>query len=336
MQWVDYGVLFTYASMRETSADMAIRSDHLPKSAMQVSVIIPCGRPDKAVPLVRMLQSQQLPAGYSIEIAIVVVDVDADTVSNLGCKVVSVTSLQPPGRMRNLGAQTACGSILAFIDDDCLPPDNWLAALTATLLEAPRCAAVGCRLVCSSIGFWNECADFALFWSYQYPTKRKTDLGSAAMVVQREAFQEAGGFDEKLKATEDWDFCLRVRAMGWHCVHDPSVAVLHDHRRGSLTAIVKQGYHSGYLSGLDVQRKHASQMTWLARLSLLMGDPWLYWLLILPNACLNTALQVLPFLKTRLKIMVFSPFILLTRLAYHIGVWWRLLQDLRYRRESEV
>lgn len=103
---------------------------------------------------------------------------------------------------------------------------------------------------------------------------------------------------------------------------------------GTLAAIMKQGYSSGYLSGLDVQRKHASQMTWLGRLSLLMGGPKLYWLLILPNACLNTALQVLPFLKTRTKVAAFSPFILLARFAYHIGVWRRLLEDRRDRQES--
>ena len=301
-----------------------------------ISVIVPCSRPEKAkATLEALLRQDFLSEKYEL-IVVVPDELTASAVRAPHIGVVVAGLLFPPGKMRNIGARAAVGRYLFFIDDDCVPPGNWLAVLIATLLEASRRAAVGCRLVSASTGFWNECADFALFWSYQYPTKHKTDLGSAAMVVQGEAFQEAGGFDEKLKATEDWDFCLRVRAMGWHCVHDPAVAVLHDHRRGSLTAIVKQGYRSGYLSGLDVQRKHASQMTWLGRLSLLMGGPWLYWLLILPNVCLNTALQVLPFVKTRPKVVVFSPFILLTRLAYHIGVWWRLLGDRCDRQEKGV
>lgn len=294
-----------------------------------ISVIVPCSRLEKAKATLEALLRQDFPAGKYELIVVVPDESAASAVRTPHIGVVVAGQLFPPGKMRNIGARATVARYLCFIDDDCIPPDNWLAVMIATLQEAPRRAAVGCRLVSASTGFWNECADFALFWSYQYPTKRKTDLGSAAMVVRREVFQEAGGFDEKLKATEDWDFCLRVRAMGWHCVHDPAVAVLHDHRRGSLAAIVKQGYSSGYLSGLDVQRKHASQMTWLGRLSLLMDGPWLYWLLILPNACLNTVLQVLPFLKTRPKVVAFSPFILLTRLAYHIGVWRRLLEDRR-------
>lgn len=301
-----------------------------------VSAIVPCSRPKRAKKTIEALLRQDFPA-HRYELIVVVPDESAaSSVRSPRVGVVVAGQLFPPGKMRNIGARAAKGRYLCFIDDDCIPLDNWLAVLIATLREASRCAAVGCRLVSASTGFWNECADFALFWPYQYTAKCKTNIGSAAIVVQREAFQEAGGFDEKLKATEDWDFCLRLRAMSWHCVHNPAVTVLHDHRRGSLAAIVKQGYNSGYLSGLDVQRKHVSQMTWLGRLSLLMGDPRLYWLLILPNACLNTALQVLPFLKTRPKIAAFSPFILLTRFAYHIGVWRRLLEDCRYRRESEV
>lgn len=299
-----------------------------------ISVIVPCARPEKAKATLEALLRQDLPAGKYELIVVVPDESAASAVRAPHIGVVVADQLFPPGKMRNIGAGATTGRYLCFIDDDCVPPDNWLAVLISTLQEEPRRAAVGCRLVSESTGFWNECADFALFWPYQYPTKHKTALGSAAIIVQREAFQAADGFDEKLKASEDWDFCLRVRAMGWHCVHDPAVAVLHDHRRGALTAIVTQGYRSGYLSGLDVQRKHASQMTWLGRLSLLLGDPRLYWLLILPNACLNTALQVLPFLKTRSKVIAFSPFILLTRLAYHIGVWRRLLKDRRNRQES--
>lgn len=284
-------------------------------------------------PLLRALQHQQLPDGHDLEVIAVVAADDASRLKDGGCTVVTVPALLPPGCMRNLGARRATGTLLAFIDDDCMPPDNWLSVLAGTLLGEPRCAAVGCRVVSASSGFWNACADVALFWPYQYPLRIRTALGSAALVVRREAFEQVGGFDETLMATEDWDFCLRLAGAGWHCIHEPAVVVAHDHRRGSARAILRQAYHSGRRSGLEVQRRHAAQMTWLARASLALGRPGLYWLLILPNAGLNAALQVLPFVRTQPAVLLFAPFILLARIAYHVGVWKNLCRSAGRRDE---
>src|SRR6266550_3714961 len=56
--------------------------------------------------------------------------------------------LEPtPGatRARNAGARAARGDVLAFVDDDALPADGWLAALLAPFAN-PRVAAAGGRV----------------------------------------------------------------------------------------------------------------------------------------------------------------------------------------------
>src|SRR2546428_3124653 len=56
--------------------------------------------------------------------------------------------LEPtPGatRARNAGARAARGDLLAFVDDDALPADGWLAALLAPFAN-PHVAAAGGRL----------------------------------------------------------------------------------------------------------------------------------------------------------------------------------------------
>jgi len=48
-------------------------------------------------------------------------------------------------RARNAGARAARGDVLAFVDDDALPADGWLAALLAPFAN-PRVAAAGGRV----------------------------------------------------------------------------------------------------------------------------------------------------------------------------------------------
>src|SRR5207247_11362295 len=48
-------------------------------------------------------------------------------------------------RARNAGARAARGDVLAFIDDDALPADGWLAALLVPFAN-PRVAAAGGRV----------------------------------------------------------------------------------------------------------------------------------------------------------------------------------------------
>jgi cellulose synthase/poly-beta-1,6-N-acetylglucosamine synthase-like glycosyltransferase len=288
---------------------------------MNVSVVIPCGRPDRISALAASLAAQtQPPHEILVVCAVAVPAVD-------GLRLVSVPTLYPPGRMRNIGAAVASGDVLLFLDDDCIPPPNWINDLLAVMESDARIAAVGCKLVSAHPGFWNRCADFALFWPYQYDQRSDTALGSATLAVRRNAYQKVGGFDETLLATEDWDFCLKLHEQGWRSVHEPGVSVRHDHRRGTLGAILMQAWTSGLLSGLVVQRRHLGRMSGLARLSVAMGNPWLYWLMILPSAGLIALLQVLPFIRSEPRVLLFSPIVFLGRLFYQCGVWRNLEQS---------
>lgn len=52
---------------------------------------------------------------------------------------------------------------------------------------------------------------------------------AACMMVKREAFQKAGGFEEKLAvAFNDVDFCLKVKEAGYLVVYDPYAELYHD------------------------------------------------------------------------------------------------------------
>jgi GT2 family glycosyltransferase len=280
---------------------------------MDITVIIPCGRPGRLPPLLAALRNQTVrPA------AIIVVSAAADTQSG-AVTWVQTPELYPPGRMRNIGAARARTSLLAFIDDDCLPPPEWLERMLPILNDV-TVGGVGCRVAAARDSFWDRCADYALFNCYQGYKRLEFALGSAVLAVREEAFRQIGGFDESLLASEDWDFSLKLQRAGWRCWFAPEVEVRHDHGRGRFGAILRQAFLSGSRSGLTVLHRHYQHVSWLARLSVLLASPFLYWLLILPYAVLTSTSQTLPALFREPRVIAFWPIVMLSRMAYHAGV----------------
>lgn len=292
-----------------------------------VSVVVPAGRSDRVAVVVQSLRRQTLRHGGC---EVIIVTPEPERLRHLeGDRVTlaPVAELLPPGAMRNIGAALAGGDALCFLDDDCLPPDDWLSRMTATLSSSPDLGAVGCRVVAARENFWDRCADEALFTSYQGKTSGYVaGLGSAALAVRRVAFTAAGGFDQELLASEDWDFSLKLRQTGWKCWFDAGVAVGHDHRRGGFLLILRAAFRSGRRSGLTVQRRHYGAVTWLARLMALFGRPIRYWLVMAPYAAVSTLLWVVEARPRAARLCACLPMVFLARCAYQLGVW-RTLTD---------
>lgn len=289
------------------------------------SIVIPSGRPDRVFHTIEGLCRQSMDrAQYEI----IIVTPEPEKMQELkeaGARIIGVERLYAPGKMRNIGANVSSGEILFFIDDDCIPPADWLEVMQKALKQETRIGAVGCRVVALEDLFWNRCADYSLFASYQYYQYRNSDLGSAAIVVRREAFEEVHGFDDELLASEDWDFSLKLKEKNWICLFDPSVEVKHDHRCNTLAIIIIKAYRFGRYSGLVVQKRHVGHLSCLAELSVRMANPLVYWLLIIPFAFAVTLLQSLSFVRYDLKTFYYLPFIIMARISYHIGVWRTLL-----------
>lgn len=294
-------------------------------TAIEWSIVIPAARPDRVVQTVSSLLKQTLEKSrYEIIIA-------TPDSSRLPCsmpdgvKVVTTAHLFPPGRMRNCGAREARGEYICFIDDDCYAPSSLLERFAAIFKRCDRVGAVGCRVVTRDTTFWNQCADQALFTAYQ--TKKSgivSGLGSAAMAVRQELFLKTGGFDEELMASEDYDFSMKLRKQGWLCWFDPGVEVLHDHRRGSLKAIIRCAWKYGAASGLTVQKRHREAVSGIAKMMLLSARYNLYWLLMIPYACFLTLVWLVETRPT--KMLLCLPVIISARLAYQFGVFRTLMR----------
>ena len=141
----------------------------------------------------------------------------------------------------NLAAQEARGDYIVLLNGDAFPEPNWLTVLHQAAQHYPdHCFAS--RLLKANHpeildGEWNVYHASGLAWRKNH--NRPTSLSStrarhvvsacaAAAAYPRDAFEQAGGFDEDFFAyMEDVDLDLRLRLAGYPCVYLPGAVVRH-------------------------------------------------------------------------------------------------------------
>lgn len=125
------------------------------------------------------------------------------------------------GAMRNRGAATATGQVLAFLDADCVADRHWLAVAGSSLADEP--CLTGDSYDIPPNPHWIERAWFA----QEHRGRRPTHLIPAGnMILPRELFLSLGGFDEKLLTGEDAEFCQRA-ARAVPVIADDRLRVVH-------------------------------------------------------------------------------------------------------------
>jgi glycosyltransferase involved in cell wall biosynthesis len=150
---------------------------------------------------------------------------------------------------RNTGVEHARGRILAFTDDDVLPPDDWIATMVSLLREheadiiggrvMPRWAAP----VPAWITQWLEERNYrhTHLGILAHPEAARLEPGTgyppiwtANAGIARQVFLDLGGFDTrlgrvkgKLYGGEDTDLVRRGVARGFRAFYDPRLTVWH-------------------------------------------------------------------------------------------------------------
>jgi glycosyltransferase involved in cell wall biosynthesis len=148
------------------------------------------------------------------------------------------THTQGSSVAHNLGLAQACGEIIAFTDDDCTVPTNWVAAMAAVFESIPRVAVAFCNV---SPGSYDSSKGFIP--SYSCGKKKlirslwdkcgARGIG-AGMAVRKAAALALGGFDPLLgpgspfHACLDGDLAVRALLGGWWVYETDTVAVIHN------------------------------------------------------------------------------------------------------------
>lgn len=211
---------------------------------------------------------------------VIVADSGDDGASEIVCREFpGVRVLKAEARMgaapaRNWGAREAHGEVLAFIDSDCVPGSGWLARLSAAI-ESGACDGIGGAVLPVSgsnavawAGYFTEFREFL-------PTRSAgaaTYLTPNNVAYRRAIYLRAGGFPDGYFPLEDQMFYERLRAAGARVAFDPSIVVLHEHRRDVRAFLVHQAKigeaNSRLVRVLGLRGGAIASRRWLAALLL--------------------------------------------------------------------
>jgi GT2 family glycosyltransferase len=144
--------------------------------------------------------------------------------TELSVRLVRRDSPGGPAAARNDGAEAARGRWLAFVDDDCVAAQGWLAALAGALERDPGCAAGGRTVAAIPANRWMAASAELEALVYAHS---KGFFAAKNLAVPAGPFAAMGGFDPAMRVSEDRDFCDRWRAAGRRLRYVPAAVVAH-------------------------------------------------------------------------------------------------------------
>jgi hypothetical protein len=208
-----------------------------------------------------------LDASFAIQIEVFVVDNASsdgspDMVTGLFPKVTLITNADNLGfaAANNQAARLATGSYLLFLNPDTLVPKNSLHKMMAYADTHPECGILGPRLLNPDHSLQRSCwpnypglgmafSDALYLWKVKWlpPTitneyrpsqlhdvQNVAHLLGACLLVRREAWQDAGPFDETyFMYMEETSLCYRASQKGWMVVYFPDAEIIHYGQRSS-------------------------------------------------------------------------------------------------------
>jgi GT2 family glycosyltransferase len=141
----------------------------------------------------------------------------------------------------NDGAAAARGDLLVFLNNDTEPHQGWLDALADHADAHLEAAVVGAKLlfpdgtvqhagvvICQDGRPRHIYAGFPADHPAVEQARAFQAVTAACMLVRREAFDRAGGFDPDFRnSLEDVDLCLRIRNRGHEVHYCPASVVTH-------------------------------------------------------------------------------------------------------------
>jgi GT2 family glycosyltransferase len=157
---------------------------------------------------------------------------------------------------RNRGAERGGAPWILFIDADVDPPRDLLdryfdtepgddvAVLAGGVEDAPlppdptRAERYAVRAEQMS----QENTLRAGAWAYAQ---------TANAAVRREAFEQAGGFEEGIRSGGDADLCFRLRVAGWELASRPEARVVHHNRASTRSFLRQKARHGAGAAWLD-------------------------------------------------------------------------------------
>lgn len=127
-------------------------------------------------------------------------------------------------KLRNIGVSQTTGKILIFLDADVHLTIGWTNEIESVLqkLNNEFLMVAGSRCGVADSGNYIQ-----KYWFHRMINDKSNYVNSGHLITTRKLFNMIGGFNERLKTAEDYDFCLRARSYGASIRNYPELSVIH-------------------------------------------------------------------------------------------------------------
>ena len=169
--------------------------------------------------------------------------------------ILGAGELQTSYHARNRAVAQGTADWIVFLDADVLPPPDLLdryfarvpgervGVLAGTVVDEEASLTAAARYAWLKSSMSQEITLAHDGWAFAQ---------TANAAVRRAAFDQVGGFEERLRSGGDADLCFRVRAAGWELERRADAAVVH-HNRQTVPRMLAQ------------RARHGAGAAWLAR-----------------------------------------------------------------------
>lgn len=343
---------------RGRSSNTGVRSR--PKEGF-ISVIIPTWRESKVLNLcLSSLLAQDYPQD---KFEIILVSKENLAIKNKKTKVIKIEKKLNHAEARNIGVSKSQGEIIAFCDDDCILPKNWLSTAADYFIDKKADLIGGPVLPPPKTPFNYRLAGYlagsrftvgyaASKFRDVLPEKEanEADLILANTFIKREAFKKFGGFDKDQVPCEENFLYAKLKKNGYKLLYSPKLACVHPAKpiflpwakkiyfyatgRGQLIIRAPETFHPQYLVPSSFIL-FLPFLTALSLFSLLAFSYLLAIILVYSVLSLGNALYIYLKYERSLLIFIVAPIAtFVVHVSYGLGFLNGLIRYLLGKREA--
>jgi hypothetical protein len=161
-------------------------------------------------------------------------------------RIVGAPRIQTSYHARNRAAADGSAPWLLFLDADVLPPadllDRYFAeppleatgVLAGAVVDEEATGTAAGRYAFLKSSMSQEITLAHDGWAFAQ---------TANAAIRREAFDQVGGFEERIRSGGDADLCFRIRAAGWELERRKDAAVIHQNRQTVARMLAQRARH---------------------------------------------------------------------------------------------